>query len=71
MWMVGCADDFGLCLPGAERLFLHTLEVPIQVDVPISLTYLVQTTVPVEVALPPEIGLSLDEMLRQAEEGLQ
>ncbi len=49
----------------------YTLEVPIQVEVPISLTYHLQTTVPVEVAIPPEIGLSLDEVLRQAEEGLQ
>jgi len=49
----------------------YTLEVPIQVEVPISLTYHLQTTVPVEVALPPEIGLSLDEMLRQVEAGLQ
>jgi hypothetical protein len=49
----------------------YTLEVPIQVEVPISLTYHLQTTVPVEVAIPPEIGLSLDEMLRQAEERLQ
>ena len=49
----------------------YTLEVPLQVEVPISLTYHLQTSVPVEVALPPEIGLSLDEMLRQVEEGLQ
>ena len=49
----------------------YTLDVPIRVEVPISLTYHLQTTVPVEVALPPEIGLSLDEMLRQVEEGLQ
>lgn len=49
----------------------YTLEVPIRVDVPISMTYHLQTSVPVEVALPPEIGLSLDEMLRQVEEGLQ
>ena len=49
----------------------YTFEVPIQVEVPISLTYHLQTTVPVEVAIPPEIRLSLDEMLRQVEEGLQ
>ncbi len=49
----------------------YTLEVPIQVEVPISLTYHLQTTVPVEVVIPPDIRLSLDEMLRQAEEGLQ
>lgn len=49
----------------------YTLEVPIQVEVPISLTYHLQTTVPVEVTIPPELRASLDEMLRQAEEGLQ
>ncbi|HOU14433.1 MAG TPA: hypothetical protein PKZ84_15100 [Anaerolineae bacterium] len=49
----------------------YTLEVPIRVEVPISLTYHLQTTVPVEVAIPPELRASLDEMLQQAEEGLQ
>lgn len=49
----------------------YTLEVPIQVEVPISLTYRLQTEVPVEIAIPPEIRLSLDEALRQVEEGLQ
>jgi len=49
----------------------YTFEVPIQVEVPISLTYHLQTEVPVEVVIPPEIRSSLDEMLRQAEEGLQ
>jgi len=49
----------------------YTFEVPIQVEVPISLTYHLQTTVPVEVVIPSEIRLSLDEMLRQVEEGLQ
>ncbi len=49
----------------------YTLEVPVQTEVPISLTYHLQTTVPVEIALPPEIELTLDEILQQAEEGLQ
>jgi hypothetical protein len=49
----------------------YTLEVPIQVDVPISLTYHLQTEVPVEVTIPPEIRSSLDEVLHQAETGLQ
>ncbi|MGC9394247.1 MAG: hypothetical protein ACP5J4_05280 [Anaerolineae bacterium] len=49
----------------------YTLEVPIQVDVPISLTYYLQTEIPVEVAIPPEIRASLDDALRQMEEGLQ
>ena len=49
----------------------YTLEVPIQVDVPISLTYRLQTEVPVEITVPPEIRSSLDEVLRQAETGLQ
>ena len=49
----------------------YTLEVPIQVEVPISLTYHLQTEVPVEVVIPPEIRSSLDEVLRQAETGLQ
>jgi hypothetical protein len=49
----------------------YTLEVPIQVDVPISLTYHLQTEVPVEVTIPPEIRSLLDEVLRQAETGLQ
>ncbi len=49
----------------------YTLAVPFQMEIPISLTYPLQTTVPVEITIPPEIGLSLDEILRQAEEGLQ
>jgi len=48
-----------------------TIDVPVKMQVPISFTYHLDTEVPVEVAIPPELLTPVEDMLKQAEEGLK